>query len=499
MYFCPQKIIVMDTVSTPLFIGREYEKSLIQQYLDSPKAELVAIYGRRRVGKTYLVKSFFQNQFDFYFTGMYETSRAVHLSLFRKELSRLTTEKMPPLRDWFTAFDALKDYLKTLNKEKMVVFLDELPWMDTPRSNFLAAFSNFWNTWGSTQRNLKLFVCGSATTWMLDKFVGDKGGLYGRVCRPIHLSPFSLDETEQYFLKIKGLNWGRMQILETYMIMGGIPYYLDMMETNLPLSRNIDRLFFGKDAPLRNEYTFLFRSLFKESKLYQNIVETLSTKLKGLTRKEIMSEIGIGDGGVLTLALENLCKCDFIRKYTEFGKKGKNTLYQLTDLFSLFHLRFVDKGSGQDELFWTNIQGTGVKNAWSGYAFEQVCLLHLNQIKSSMSILGILSNAYTWLCKPFTDSDGTHWKGGQIDLLIDRNDNVISVCEMKYAQDNFTVDASYAEHLRNRETLFRKETKTKKALQHVLVTTFGLHQNVHSGIFHHVVTLDHLFLQPTLI
>ena len=465
----------MDTVSTPLFIGREYEKSLIQQYLDSPKAELVAIYGRRRVGKTYLVKSFFQNQFDFYFTGMYETSRAVHLSLFRKELSRLTSEKVPPLKDWFTAFDALKDYLKTLNKKKLVVFLDELPWMDTPRSNFLAAFSNFWNTWGSTQPNLKLFVCGSATTWMLDKFVGDKGGLYGRVCRPIHLSPFSLDETEQYFLKIKGLNWGRMQILETYMIMGGIPYYLDMMETNLPLSRNIDRLFFGKDAPLRNEYTFLFRSLFKESKLYQNIVEALSTKLKGLTRKEIMSEIGIGDGGVLTLALENLCKCDFIRKYTEFGKKEKNTLYQLTDLFS------------------------GAKNAWSGYAFEQVCLLHLNQIKSSMSILGILSNAYTWLCKPFTDSDGTHWKGGQIDLLIDRNDNVISVCEMKYAQDNFTVDASYAEHLRNRETLFRKETKTKKALQHVLVTTFGLHQNMHSGIFQHVVTLNHLFQQPTLI
>ena len=397
-YFCifaHRKNIVMDTASTPLFIGREYEKSLIQQYLDSPKAELVAIYGRRRVGKTYLVKSFFHNQFDFYFTGMYETSRAVHLSLFRKELSRLTTEKVPPLKDWFTAFDALKDYLKTLNKEKLVVFLDELPWMDTPRSNFLAAFSNFWNTWGSTQPNLKLFVCGSATTWMLDKFVGDKGGLYGRVCRPIHLSPFTLYETEQYFLKIKGLNWGRMQILETYMIMGGIPYYLDMMETNQPLSRNIDRLFFGKDAPLRNEYSFLFRSLFKESKLYQNIVEALSLRLKGLTRKEIMSEIGIGDGGVLTLALENLCKCDFIRKYTEFGKKEKNTLYQLTDLFSLFHLRFVTKGSGQDELFWSNMQGTGAKSAWSGYAFEQVCLLHLNQIKSSMSILGILSNAYS--------------------------------------------------------------------------------------------------------
>lgn len=489
----------MDTVSTPLFIGREYEKSLIQQYLDSPKAELVAIYGRRRVGKTYLVKSFFQNQFDFYFTGMYETTRAVHLSLFQKELSRHTAGNVPLLKDWFTAFDALKDYLKTLNKEKLIVFLDELPWMDTPRSNFLAAFSNFWNMWGSTQPNLKLFVCGSATTWMLDKFVGNRGGLYGRVCRPIHLAPFTLYETEQYFLKIKGLNWERMQVLETYMIMGGIPYYLDMLESGLPLSRNIDRLFFSKDAPLKNEYSFLFRSLFKESKLYQNIVEALSTKLKGLTRKEIMSEIGIGDGGVLTNALENLCKCDFIRKYTEFGKKEKNTLYQLTDLFSLFHLRFVSKGSGQDERFWTNIHGTGTKNAWSGYAFEQVCLLHLNQIKSSMSILGILSNAYTWLCKPFTDSDGTQWKGGQIDLLIDRSDNVISVCEMKYAQDDFTVEASYAEHLRNRETLFRKNTKTKKALQHVLVTTFGLHQNSHSGIFHHVVTLDHLFYQPIFV
>lgn len=487
----------MDTVSTPLFIGREYEKSLIQKYLNTPKAELVAIYGRRRVGKTYLVKSFFQNRFDFYFTGMYETERAVQLSQFHKELIRLTSEKQPKLKDWFAAFDALKSYLESLKKDKIIVFLDELPWMDTPKSNFLAAFSYFWNMWGSMQPNLKLFVCGSATTWMLDKFVGDKGGLYGRVCRPIHLAPFTLDETEQYLLKVKGAEWSRLQILETYMIMGGIPYYLDMLETNLPLNHNIDRIFFSENAPLKTEYDFLFRSLFKESKIYQNIVETLSTKLKGLTRSEIMTGIGIGDGGVLTTALDNLCKCDFIRKYTEFGKKEKNALYQLTDLFSLFHLRFAFKGSGQDEHFWTNMRGSGTKNAWSGYAFEQVCLLHLRQIKSSMSILGTLSNACTWSCKPFTDSDGTSWKGGQIDLLIDRKDNVISVCEMKFAQDDFTVDGDYAEHLRNRATLFRKVTKTKKALQHVLVTTFGLHQNMHSGIFQYVVTLDNLFQQPT--
>ena len=364
--------------------------------------------------------------------------------------------------------------------------------MDTAKSNLIPAFSYFWNTWGSTQPGLKLFVCGSATTWMLEKLIGDKGGLYGRVSRAIYLAPFTLNETENFLNDIKGMGYGRQQVLETYMILGGIPYYLDMLDKKIPLSQNIDKLFFKPFAPLKTEFDFLFRTLFKNSKLYQDVVRVLSSKLKGLSRQEIAEATHQGEGGTLTEVLENLCRCDFVRRYSPFGKKSLGTLYQLTDMFSLFHLRFV-QGDGQDERFWTNTYNSGERKAWSGYAFEQVCLIHLQKIKASLSILGILSNAHSWQCKTFTDSDGTEWQGGQIDLLIDRADSAINLCEMKFSNDEFVITKEYEEILRHRMSLFKKVTKTRKSLSYVFVTTCGVKQNSYSGIVQHQVTLDGLF------
>lgn len=473
-------------------IGRAEECRLIEEYCSSNKAEMIAVYGRRRVGKTYLVKQFFDEEFDFYFTGSYDTSKNIQLDLFKKELVRCGS-KCGNLKDWFQAFDALREYLETIKKERVVVFLDELPWMDTAKSNFVSAFSYFWNSWAVSQKNLKLFVCGSATTWMLEKLIGDKGGLYGRICRSIYLAPFTLYETEQYLNKIKGMGYGKKQVLDAYMVFGGIPYYLSMLERDIPFSQNVDKLFFKQFAPLKMEYDFLFRSLFKNSKLYRDVVVAISSKLKGLTRPEIAEATHQGEGGVLTEVLENLCRCDFVRKYTPFGKKSAGTMYQLADMYTLFYLRFVS-GNGQDENFWSNTQNSGERNTWGGYAFEQVCLLHLSRIKAALSILGVLSNSYSWFCKPFADSDGAKWDGGQIDLLIDRADNVINICEMKYANDEFSITKEYEEKLRKRETLFKKVTKTRKATTHVFVTTYGVKQNNHSGIVQHQVTMDDLFL-----
>lgn len=474
-------------------IGREYEQKLISEYYNSGKSEMVAVYGRRRIGKTYLVKRCFNEQFDFWFTGMYDTSRSVQTAQFRRELGRYSSEAIKPMKNWFDAFDALRDYLLSLKKEKVVVFLDELPWMDTPKSNFIAAFSNFWNMWPSSESQLKLFVCGSATTWMMDHIIGDKGGLYGRVCRPIYLHPFTLRETEEYLNDFKGFKMGRSQILEIYMIVGGVPYYLDMFEKGIPLDKNIDNLFFRSGAPLRAEYEFLFRSLFKESVLYRRIVETLSKKMKGMTRSELKDSLKISGGGALSDALDDLCKCDFVRSYTAIGKKERDTMYQLSDQFSLFHLRFVTRGSGQDENTWTNMRGSGERNSWSGYAFEQVCLHHLRQIKSSMSILGVLSNACSWSCKPFVDDDGTSWKGGQIDLVIDRNDNVINLCEMKYTGDRFVIDEEYFRRLQERASLFKRVTGTRKSVVHTFITTFGIKENKYSDIAGIRVQMDDLF------
>lgn len=480
-------------MATKTIIGREREQKLIMQRYNSDKAELVAVYGRRRIGKTFLVKQVFDDRFDFSFSGMYKAPRAVQLSMFKAELARKWGRADLQISSWMDAFACLRDYLEALNKEKVVVFLDELPWMDTPKSNFLVAFSYFWNTWGSTFAPLKLFVCGSATTWMLNKIIGDKGGLYGRCTLSIALAPFCLGEVEAFLREVKGVEWSRYQVLEAYMIMGGVPYYLDMLDRSLPFAANVDALFFQAGAPLRGEYDFLYRSLFEDAALYRRIVETLATKLKGMTRGELQEALRIKSGGSLTTALADLCKCDFLRSYSSIGKSSKDVVYQLTDLFSLFHLRFVSGTSGQDERFWQNVHGQGVQTSWAGYAFEQVCLHHIRQIKERLGIAGVLSNVYAWACRPFDDADGTHWEGGQVDMLIDRGDEVVSLCEMKYKKDAFVIDAAYERRLRQRASTFARVTKTRKALQHVFVTTYGVAPNAHSGIVSSQVTMDDLF------
>lgn len=475
-------------------IGRKYEQQLIKERCESGKAELVAIYGRRRVGKTFLVRKMFDDQFAFSFTGIYEASRIVQLENFRSALQQYSGQPIPRLKDWFEAFAALRQYLETLAPtSQIIIFLDELPWMDTPRSNFISAFGYFWNSWASDQPNLKLFVCGSATTWMLSHLIGDKGGLYGRVSRAIYLAPFTLGETEAFLRDTKGMVLSRQQVLDTYMILGGIPYYLDMLEVGRPLDESIDRLFFAQGAPLANEFEFLFRSLFKDSKNYRRVVEVLSTKMKGMSRKELIEALKLKGGGQLSEILDNLLKCDFIRKYSAIGKSERDALYQLTDLFSLYHLRFVANSNGQDERFWSNMRNDGSRTAWSGYAFEQVCFHHIPQIKKVLGISGVLSNVHSWACRPFVTADGSEWKGGQIDMLIDRADGVINICEMKYAKEEYVIDANYEQHLRERISSFRAATQTKKSLLQTFVTTYGVKRNIHSGIVASEIKMDDLF------
>lgn len=475
-------------------IGRQYEQELIAERCESGKAELIAIYGRRRVGKTFLIKKMFDDQFAFAFTGMYEASRVVQLEQFRISLQQYSGQTVPKLKDWFEAFAALRQYLSTISSEKqVVVFLDELPWMDTPKSNFITAFGYFWNTWASMFSQLKLIVCGSATTWMLSRFIGDKGGLYGRVTRAIYLAPFSLGETEQFLNEKKKMNLTRRQVLDIYMVLGGIPYYLEMLKNGVPMDMNIDYLFFKKGAPLQMEFEFLFRSLFKDSLNYRKVVEVLSTKMKGMTRKELIEALKFKSGGVLSEILDNLEKCDFIRKYLSIGKSEREAMYQLTDIFSLFYLRFVTNKNGQDENFWSNMRNDGSRNAWSGYAFEQVCLHHIPQIKKALGISGVLANVYSWSCRPFVDVTGAEWKGGQIDMLIDRADETINICEMKYAKEEYTITADYEQRMRERMASFHAATKTKKALLHTFVTTYGVKRNIYSGLVNSEVKMDDLF------
>ncbi|MBQ6504260.1 MAG: AAA family ATPase [Flexilinea sp.] len=474
------------------FVGRTEEVKILQKYYESQKSELVAVFGRRRVGKTFLVRETMKEKFDFEFSGMYQVPAKIQRRQFQVELDQLSKEKNKMPADWFEAFGNLKRYLLSLGKEKVVVFLDELPWMDTQKSNFIAALSWFWNSWGKESVILKLYVCGSATTWMLEKLIGDRGGLYGRITRSIYLAPFTLAETEYFLNDIKDMNYGQKHVLDAYMVFGGIPYYLDMLDKELPFSVNVDNLFFSENAPLKTEYEFLFRSLFRNSNNYRKVIELLSEKLIGLTREEIAEKCNLS-GGELSHIIKDLNSCDFIRGYSDPNKKERSYVYQLTDMFSLFYLRFVQNNDGQDAHFWTNMSNTGAKNAWAGYAFEQVCLHHIQQIKIKLGISGILSNAYAWNCKPFTDKDGNEWKGGQIDLVIDRSDNVMNLCEMKYSQDEYLIDKDYADTIRVRTNLFRNVQKTKKDLKCTFITLYGVKSNIYSRMVDNQITMDDLF------
>lgn len=472
--------------SSQEIIGRNSEKIILKDCLDSNRPEFVAVYGRRRIGKTFLIKQFFKNKFDFYLTGVYESNLSESLALFNSQLSKYSGKEWPMAKNWMQAFGQLEKYLSSLKKKKIVVFIDELPWLDTPRSRFIRALEFFWNSWGDSQNNLKFIVCGSATTWMTDKLLGDKGGLHNRVTRRIYLAPFNLHDTES-LLRANGVKWNRHQIVECYMIVGGTPFYLAKMDKKQSLSQNVDRLFFHHEGELRDEYEFLFRSLFKDSALYRRIVELLSEKSVGMTREEIMSSLKVSDGGNFSEAIKNLIKCDFIREYKSFGKRERDRLFQLSDLFTLFYIKQVKDYKLESEGFWLSNVNSPSQNSWSGYAFEQVCLHHIRQIKEALGISGVATEISSWIGM----EDGK--KTAQIDLVIDRKDETINLCEMKYSREEYDISPSYMRRMIDRIGKFRTSTKTKKALHLTMITVNGVRHNAQWNDLQNEVTADQLF------
>jgi len=472
-------------------IGREAEKASLIRFTESDKPEFVVVFGRRRVGKTFLIREFFDNRFTFYHTGMANTEMETQLSNFNSSLHKYGKIPYPKVSNWLEAFEQLIHLLSNKKqKEKKVVFIDEMPWMDTPRSGFVQALEYFWNAWASAQKDMLLIVCGSASSWIMNKLIKNHGGLHNRITQQIHLRPFNLGECEDYFQK-HNMALNRHQIIENYMIFGGIPYYLSLMQKQFSMAQNVDKMCFAENGILRHEFENLYASLFRNYENHLKIVEVLSKKAKGMTREEMIENTRLPNGGGLTKTLEELELCGFIRKYRAIGKKERKSLFQLTDFFTLFYFNFMSDNSFNDERFWTNFIENARHRAWSGYAFEQVCLAHLPQIKRKLGIAGVLTNTASW-CSNETDN------GAQIDLLIERNDKVINLCEMKYVQEQFVIDKKQDENLRNKRAAFKRETKTKKAVHLTMVTTYGVKRNEYWGNIQSEVTMDDLFEKNNL-
>lgn len=471
-----------------MLVGRKEEKETLRMALNADEAQLIAVYGRRRVGKTFLIRESFGNKFCFQFTGAPKMKARQQLARFRLALKRQGLKDVQPIRNWLEAFSELIRFIEMQPEGKKVIFLDELPWMDAPRSEFLSEFEVFWNGWASAHKDIVLIICGSSTSWMVKKIFRNKGGLYNRLTRRIYLRPFTLAECEE-LVKLRGIVMTRQQILEGYMIFGGIPYYWSLLQPGRSLAQNVDKLMFSEGGEMHDEFDMLYASLFNRPERYIQVISILSGKKSGMTRSEIIDEGDFKNNGDFTDILNDLEWCGFIRSYYLPGKNVKDRVWQLMDNFTIFYFAF-QKDKHQPSDFWETVQGTPLYNTWCGLAFERVCMQHVDQIKRKLGISGVLTYQYAWR---YQGDKKLGLKGVQIDLLIDRNDGIIDLCEMKYSKDEFAITEGYSRELARKASTFSQVTKTRKAVHTVMITTYGLTHNAYSNDIQNQVTMDDLF------
>lgn len=469
-------------------VGRAAEVTELQRCYHSEKSEFVIIYGRRRIGKTFLVNRVYGNNFAFYFTGMHNVSDERQLKRFAEALQTYGKSPfLPTLHDWFEAFAALKTMLSQLPlQRRKVIFFDEMPWIDHVGTDFVAALEDFWNGWAMQRDDIFFVACGSATSWMVENLVENQGGLHNRITSKIHLRPFTLAECEEY-LRSHRCQWDRYQILQCYMYIGGIPFYLSLLDLQKSLAQNIDLLFFNKSAKLAGEFNELYHALFKNADRYVQLVRLLGERREGMTRQELLEQSNI-QGSRLTTMLDNLETSDFIMGYSHFGKKKKGVIYRLKDFYTLFYLRFIEGVRTHDENHWTFMANTPEVTSWQGFSFELVCLQHIQQIKQALGLSAIQTYTTTWRSNRGGTSHNT-----QIDMLIERADRIINLCEMKFTVNPYVITKEYAEKIRMRMAIFNDETKNRKALLPTFVTTYGVLPNIHSGLVQAEVKMDDLF------
>ncbi len=470
--------------------GRKAETEILRKALNSPEAEMISIIGRRRVGKTFLVRTVYQGQIDFEITGIQKATGSEQLRNFANQLKTFAPNLLlakPPV-DWLEAFFLLIEYLRQKDKPgKLVVFFDEMPWLATHKSGFLKGLSYFWNSWAS-QQNIVVVICGSSASWMIRKVLRDKGGLHNRVTQRIRLKPFTLAETEEY-LHSRGISLDRYHLLLIYMAMGGIPHYLKEIAGNKSAAQHINQVCFSENGLLRDEFFNLYPSLFDSADYHLAIIRALANRHYGMVRKEIVQAVPFTDSGRISKVLEELVESGFVSEYFPFGKKKKDKVFRLSDEYSLFYLRFIEQHQHDGEDVWNLLSQTQEFKTWSGYAFENICLKHIPQIKKALGISGIYSTATA-----FVKTGNADEPGAQIDLVIDRNDRMINLVEIKFYNSALTLTKADADELREKMRIFQHVTGTRKLVNWVMLSTFGVHPNAHSlGMVAQSLDMDILF------
>ena len=468
-----------------LLIGRQKEQKALMEYINSGRSEFIAVYGRRRVGKTYLVRRTIADKTCFSITGMENVGQEKQLMNFYLSLRKVYAgaEKSST---WLEAFDQLERYLETVAADTKILFFDELPWMATAKSDFVSTLEHFWNSWASARQDIKLIACGSAASWMLDNLINNHGGLHNRVTHQMLIEPFSLGECRAYF-HAYGFGYSDREVAEYYMVFGGVPFYLSLANKEESVAQNVDRLLFSSTGELRSEKDNLFRSLFKHSEDYVSIIAALSSKGKGLTRNELLEQTHLHNNAKFTSMLKELEECRFIRQYLPFDGKKRMVTYQLVDPFLHFCHHIQERCKYQDESFWSHSINTPLYHAWSGFAFEILCLNHVSKIKDALKISGVQTSVYSWRTPKTVE------KGAQIDLVIDRADRCVNLCEMKFCRGEYVMTKTEREKLEHRVDSFINGTGTKSSIRVTLITCEGVQKNANSFIVQNQVTLKDMF------
>jgi len=469
-------------------VGRITEQKQLSRLLESPDAELLALYGRRRVGKTFLIRNAYKKELIFEFSGVHQSSLSKQLELFGKALSGANQLPIAAPSSWTQAFEQLVAFLQPkIKKQKKVLFIDEFPWLHTPRSGFREAFEQFWNMWASRQKNLVVVICGSAAAWMIKHIINNRGGLHNRVTCKMRLLPFTLAESEA-FLKSRHIQLDRYQLIQLYMVLGGVPQYLKTLDRGDSLTAAVDRICFSQEGFLRNEFRNLFQSLFQSSQNHMAVVKALAKTRSGLTRNELIKACRLQTGGGTTQLLDELRESGFIEAYLPFGKTSKDAVFKLIDEFSLFYFKFMADGKIHGPGSWIRFSNSNSWLSWCGFAFEQVCLKHIPQLKHALGISGVYSEQYLWR------QTSKNEVGAQIDLLIDRQDQCINVCEMKFSKYEYEITKKYNQELERKLQVFLSSTCTKKTLFLTMVTTHGIKNSTnYRGLIQSELTMDALF------
>lgn len=484
-------------------VARQQELNILNKLYRSEKPEFLAVYGRRRVGKTFLIREFFHDKgVYFQLTGIKDASVRKQLRNFIGECKHVFgySPKLIP-KNWQEAFSFLREALDTLQgSQRIILFFDELPWLATHRSGFLEDLDHFWNRYMSNNNRIVLIVCGSAATWMIRKVLRHKGGLHGRLTASMRLQPFTLSETEQ-FLRSQDVILDRRQIIDLYMVLGGIPKYLTYVERGLSSIQIINKICFN--GPLTDEFDELYSSLFEHHERHVSVIRALAQRNQGLTKIEISKFTGIIPGGGMNAILEDLEQSGFIMVIPDLIKKKKDIRYRLVDEHSFFYIRWIERIKninigGIDPNFWLNAAGSPELRAWAGYSFEGICMKHIASIKEALGISGVITHTSGWMYRPSKSNfqQDSSEQDTQIDLVIDRADNCINLCEVKYSSDLFVINKNYEKELRHRKAIFIEKTGTRKTIFLTFITLYGVNKEAgYFGIVDKELTMDDFFLQ----